>query len=124
MHSYAQNNPISLVDPSGLDVIVLLKSNSLGGIGHCAVLIGKDRIGKVGTGWNCFESGQLPDQQINYPKLDYFYSDPNRKGFSRNNSAWFSREYFEDRAANDPAQAMEKTEGWRNFRQMECRLRQ
>ncbi|MBK9622928.1 MAG: LysM peptidoglycan-binding domain-containing protein [Candidatus Obscuribacter sp.] len=104
LYDYAVNNPISIVDPSGLDVIVLLKPSSLGGIGHCAILIGKDKDPYDDktkySGWNFWESGALGPQS--YLRLRDFYAG--KKDYSRRNSAWFEKPPKEDAQGNAAAQ--------------------
>ncbi len=45
MYGYAGNNPISLVDPLGLDIYFLNRKSDVLGAGHNAVLVGNDRAG-------------------------------------------------------------------------------
>lgn len=42
---YCIDNPLSVIDPDGMDIIFLNASNAVGGLGHGAVLIGNDKDG-------------------------------------------------------------------------------
>jgi len=49
LYRYVANNPVGLIDPSGLDAIVLIDHSAVLGFGHVAVLVGDNS-----TGWSYY----------------------------------------------------------------------
>ncbi|KRE97657.1 hypothetical protein ASG87_15520 [Frateuria sp. Soil773] len=96
-YGYAQANPISSVDPRGMDVAVVIDNNTVPMLGkfggHVAVLVGNDR-----TGWDYyskdgFVNGTQQDSHYTYASLDDFLSDQG--------DVYITGEVFETTSQND-----------------------
>ncbi len=69
MFCYVANRVLYAVDPFGLDVILICDSECLGGLGHCAVLVGDNE-----SGWDYFSTADRAGSWSWYDSLDSFWA--------------------------------------------------
>jgi|GEM_PF-3935884 len=84
-YQYGANSPLLNTDPDGMDIIVLYNKNSVGGLGHMAVLIGDDK-----NGWTYYSknggasgsSGTSDKTQQQFTSLEQFTTSDMAQGYT------------------------------------------
>lgn len=79
-YNFVANMPIKAIDPDGKDIVILNAENSVGGLGHAAVLIGNDvdgwylysKNGTYSSSGSSGESNKHPENGIYFSSLEAF----------------------------------------------------